>query len=61
MEYKIQATQTIHKYFTVEAENEAEALEIAQNKVAEGEIRFDEKLFLDMEMSVVSDKKLQNE
>lgn len=52
MQYQLQATQTIYKYFTVEADNEDQALEIAQNKVAEGEIHFDDEPFLKMEVDV---------
>lgn len=52
MEYKIQATQTIYKYFTVEADNEDDASEIAQDRVAEGEIRFDDEPFLKVETNV---------
>lgn len=52
MNYQIKATQTITKYFTVEAESEAEALEKAQVMAEEGRMHFDDEPFLKMEMNV---------
>lgn len=52
MKYKLKASQTIYKIIEVEANNEDEAEEIAQNHIDEGEIRFDDEPWLDMEVSL---------
>ncbi|MDY6327715.1 MAG: hypothetical protein SPL42_00160 [Bacteroidales bacterium] len=52
MKYQVKATQVICKFFAVEAENEPEALEKAQAMAEGGELRFDDELFLNMEVNV---------
>lgn len=52
MKYNIQATQTIYKYFEVEATHENDALEKAQTMVADGEIHFNDEPFLKMDVDI---------
>jgi hypothetical protein len=52
MNYQIKATQTITKYFAIEAESEGEALEVAQAMAEEGGIQFDDEPFLKMEVAI---------
>ena len=52
MQYQVKATQTIYKYFSVEADSEDDAFEKAQTMVEEGEIYFDDEPFLKMEVEV---------
>ncbi|MBO4403323.1 MAG: hypothetical protein J5792_06570 [Bacteroidales bacterium] len=52
MKYQVKVTQTISKFFSVEADDEHDAFEKAQAMVEEGEIRFDDEPFLRMDMNV---------
>lgn len=52
MKYKLQATQTIYKFFEVEADSEGDALEKAQEMEVEGIIRFDDEPFMKMEVNI---------
>lgn len=52
MNHLVRATQTIVKYFFVDADNEDIALEKAQTMAEEGEIYFDNDSFLEMELNV---------
>lgn len=52
MKYKIQATQTIYKFFEVEAEDGEDVLEKAQEMIHEGKVRFDDEPFMKMEVHV---------
>lgn len=51
MKYKFRASQTIHKIVEIEAKSEDEAFEEAQRRFEEGEIRFDDEPWLDMEVN----------
>ena len=52
MKYQVKATQICYKYFTVEANDEDDALEKAQIMADEGELHFDDEPFIDMEVNV---------
>lgn len=52
MKYQIKATQTIYKYFPVEADSRDEALEKAQTMAEEGVIRFDDEPFLNIDVQI---------
>lgn len=52
MKYKFKATQTIYKYVTIEAADEESAYEQAEDMLADGNIRFDEEPYLDIECDI---------
>lgn len=52
MKYKFEATQTIYKYYEVEAKSKEEALDKANQMLEEGEIHFDDEPYLKMECNV---------
>ena len=52
MKYKFKASQTIYKIVEIEAANEDTAYKIAQRMLEEGEIRFDDEPWLEMEMQI---------
>ena len=52
MKYKIQAKQTIYKYFEIDADNSGDALEKAQDMLCEGDVRFDDEPFMKMEVDM---------
>lgn len=52
MKYKFKASQTIHKIIEIEAKNEEEAYEKAQELLGDGEICFDDEPWLDMEADI---------
>ena len=52
MKYTFEVTQTIYKYVGIEAENESDALNKANQMLEEGEIRFDDEKYLKMECNL---------
>lgn len=52
MKYKFKASQTIYKIVEIEASNENEAEEKAQEMLEKGEIRFDDEPWLNMEANI---------
>lgn len=52
MKYQFEATQTIYKYFEVEAGSEEEALNSAHQMLVEGEIHFDDVPYLKIECNI---------
>ena len=52
MKYKFKASQTIYKIVEIEATNEAEAEEKAQEMLEEGEIHFDDEPWLEMDANI---------
>lgn len=52
MKYKIQAIQTIYKYFEVEGDNKDDALAMAQTMAEEGAVRFDDEPYSKMEIDI---------
>ena len=51
MQYLYEASQTIHKIVEIEAKSEDEAFEEGQRRLEEGEIRFDDGPWMDMEVN----------
>ena len=51
MTYKFKASQTIYKIVEIEASSEGEAQEKIEQMLGEGEIRFDDEPWLDMEVN----------
>lgn len=54
MKYKFEATQTIYKYFEVEAENKNDALDKAEIMLCEGAIHFDDEPYSNIECNIKS-------
>ncbi|MBQ9439897.1 MAG: hypothetical protein IJU35_04830 [Paludibacteraceae bacterium] len=52
MKYKFKATQTIYKYVTIDAADEESAFEQAEDMLADGDIRFDDEPYLDIECDI---------
>ena len=52
MKYKFKASQTIYKVVEIEAANEDKAYEKAQRLLEEGEIRFDDEPWLEMDVQL---------
>lgn len=52
MKYKIQAKQTIYKYFEIDADNSDDAMEKVQDMLCEGDVRFDDEPFIKTEVDV---------
>ena len=51
MKYKFKASQTIYKIVEIEASSEDEAQEKIEQLLGEGEVRFDDEPWLDMEVN----------
>ena len=51
MSYKFKISQTLHKIVEIEAQDETAAYEKMNEMLSEGEIRFDDKPWLDMEVN----------
>lgn len=54
MKYKFEATQTIYKYFELEARNKEEALHKADQMLGEGAIYFDDEPYSKIECNINS-------
>lgn len=52
MKFKFKASQTIYKIVEIEAANKDEAEEKAQEMLEEGEIRFDNEPWMEMEADI---------
>ena len=52
MKFKFKASQTIYKIMEIEAANKDEAEEKAQEMLEEGEIRFDNEPWMEMEANI---------
>lgn len=52
MKYEVKATQTISKYFSIDAESESDAHEKAQAMAEEGEIPFDDEQYMHLDVQV---------
>lgn len=52
MKYRFKASQTTYKVVEIEAMNEDEAYEKAQQMLEEGEIRFDDEPWLGMDVQI---------
>lgn len=51
MNYKFKISQTLHKTIEIEAQDENAAYEKMDEMLSEGEIRFDDEPWLDMEVN----------
>lgn len=51
MNFKFKISQTLHKTIEIEAQDETAAYEKMDEMLNEGEIRFDDKPWLDMEVN----------
>lgn len=52
MKYKFRASQTIYKNVEIEAANEDEAYDMAQQMLEKGEIHFDDEPWLEMDANI---------
>ena len=52
MKYKFEATQTIYKYFDVDADSEDEALDKANQMLNNGEVYFDDEPYSKIECNI---------